>query len=90
MTYANDVIEIQQRIKRRTLKRIEEHSDKELNAAIDLAVRKYGEDFYTLLHGIDAYMERRSRRKARRKLRASNAWLGMLDHVGNDDVWGNT
>lgn len=66
MTYANDCIEIAQRRKRRTLKRIEAHTTSELDAAIEVAYRKFGEDFYLMLHGIDAYMERRKRRAANR------------------------
>ncbi len=68
MTYANDVIEMQQRAKRRGLKRIDKHTDDELEAAIERAARKFGEDFYLMLHGIDAYMERRKRRDAQKTL----------------------
>lgn len=65
MTYANDCIAAQQSNKRKKLKRIDRHSISELDDAVELAYRKFGEDFYLLLHGIDAYMERRRRRQAR-------------------------
>jgi hypothetical protein len=65
--YANDVIAIKQAEKRKTLKLITRHTDAELNDAIEKAHRKWGEDFYTLLHGIDAYQERRKRRGQRQK-----------------------
>lgn len=51
--------------RKRGLKRITEHSAIELNTAIKKAVNKYGDDFWILLHGIDAYMERRKRRHKR-------------------------
>jgi hypothetical protein len=60
MTYANDCIQE----RRRGLKRITRQSNKELDAAVNRAVKKYGDDFWILLHGIDAYMERRGRRSA--------------------------
>lgn len=84
--YANDCIEIKDRAKRRQLKRIERHTDDELNAVIEQAFRRFGEDFYLMLHGIDAYMERRKRRKQ------------IFHHVFGDDeppfdnegIWGNS
>lgn len=57
MTYANDCIQE----RKRGLKRITEQTGAELNAAIEKAANKHGEDFWVLLHGIDAYMERRDR-----------------------------
>ena len=42
MTYANDVIEIQDRARRRTLKPIARHSDAELDAAVEAASRMFG------------------------------------------------
>lgn len=44
--------------------RIEQHSDEELENAIAQAVRLVP-DFFKILHGIDAYQERRRRRKIR-------------------------
>jgi hypothetical protein len=46
-------------------KRIEQHTDTELDIAIAAAVTKFGNDFWLMLHGIDAYMERRKRRDDR-------------------------
>lgn len=39
-----------------------DHTDVELAAAIDRAAKLYGSNFWVLLYGIDAYMERRKRR----------------------------
>jgi hypothetical protein len=53
-------------------KRIESHTTEELTAAIEQAVAvcdEQGLPFYKLLHGIDAYIERRRRRRA---------WAGVL------------
>lgn len=80
--YANDCIQM------RRVKRIEDHSDAELNAAIERAARKFGDDFYVMLHGIDAYMERRSRRRAARIQRAADVcdrlgWLAISDAFGD-------
>lgn len=58
MTYANDCIHE----RRRGLKFIGQQSDAELEAAIERAVKKHGEEFWLLLHAIDAYQERRRRR----------------------------
>lgn len=66
-TYALDSNTMQREIRLRQLKRIERHDDAELNAAVERAARRFEEDFWTLLHGIDAYMERRKRRQARRR-----------------------
>ena len=46
------------------LKRIELHSKEELDSAIDNATEiclDKGLDFFEILHGVDAYMERRKR-----------------------------
>lgn len=84
MTYANDCIQMQDEQRRRGLKRIEKHTDAELNAAIELAARKFGPDFYLMLHGIDAYMERRKRRTAKREA----ARTRRLDaFFGNNNQW---
>jgi len=76
MTYANDMIAL----RKSGLKRIVDHSNAELNAAINEAVRKHGDDFWVLLHGIDAYMERRRRRSIRPLAR-------FVEHA---DPWGNS
>ena len=47
------------------LKRIKKHTDVELDAAVNQAVAEFGERFWVLLHGIDAYMERRERKVQR-------------------------
>jgi hypothetical protein len=73
MTYANDCIQE----RKRGLKRIEDHSTQELNDAIEKARAKFGEDFWLLLHGIDAYMERRKRRDKRRVHQ-------LLEHMRDD------
>jgi hypothetical protein len=84
--YANDCIEIQEREKRRRLKWIKDHSVEELDAAIELARRRFGKDFWLLLHGIDAYQERRRRRVANRKLKQRR--FDELEALA--DVWGNS
>jgi hypothetical protein len=62
MTYANDMIAMKKRL-------ITQQNDAQLDRAVELAVKKFGEDFWTLLYGVDAYMERRRRRtKAGREL----------------------
>ena len=43
--------------------RIKDHTAQQLEDAINNAVAKFP-DFYTLLHGIDAYMERRRRKES--------------------------
>jgi hypothetical protein len=42
-------------------KRIEHHIDQQLNDAINFAVANV-KDFWKILHGVDAYIERRKRR----------------------------
>lgn len=44
--------------------RIEHHTDENLEAAINTAARDIP-DFYKILHGVDAYMERRRRKLSR-------------------------
>lgn len=84
MTYANDCIAMQHAAKRKTLKRISAHSAEELDAAIELAARKFGEeDFYLMLHGIDAYMERRRRREDKKMLN-----LRLFTSEDFDGIWG--
>lgn len=57
-TYALDMIE-QSRSK--TIRR---HADGELDLWIERAAAHFGDDFWLMLHGIDAYVERRRRRAA--------------------------
>jgi hypothetical protein len=55
-------------VKQRKRKRIESHSDED-DAAIAVArihCDEVGLDFWKILHGIDAYMQRRRRRDAKR------------------------
>ena len=64
-------------------KLIEEHSDAELDAAVQEAEKTFGNHlFYKMLHGVDAYFERRKRRRKRRLER---------DYIGVEaDPWGNS
>jgi hypothetical protein len=72
--------------RRRGLKRIKDHTTRELNAAVEKAQRHFGDDFWLMLHGIDAYMERR-----RRRANVSARRLINLCNVDDpDDVWGNS
>ena len=50
-----------------------QHTDDQLETAISEAVQRHP-DFYVLLHGIDAYMERRRRRGATIKQRLRREW----------------
>jgi hypothetical protein len=89
MTYANDCIGMLENARKRKLKRIELHSDTELNTAIEKAFRKFGEDFWLLLHGVDAYMERRKRReKARAQRKEARLYATVMEDFS--DVWGNS
>lgn len=74
MTYANDCIAMERKQRLRGLKRIEHHTDAELDEAIEKAHRKFGEDFYLLLQ------ERRSRRKKSR----------LIKFTADDDFWRNS
>lgn len=70
--------------KRTKHKRIEAHSDAELDEAIAAAIAhcaEHGLDFYTVLHGIDAYMTRRKRRDDRRH--AAESFTELADPWGN-------
>jgi hypothetical protein len=79
MTYANDCIQMRDR--HRGLKRIERHTDKELDAAVEAAHRRFGDEFWLLLHGIDAYQERRKRRSLKNARIMSEAEFA--------DCWGD-
>lgn len=66
-------------------KRIELHTDDELDVAIFQAQRhcdEHGIDFYKILHGVDAYMQRRKRR---------NESAQAKNYVEEEfDPWGNS
>lgn len=87
MTYANDCIEMRDRERRRGLKSIKRHTDTELNDAVEAARRRFGDDFWILLHGVDAYQERRERRKHFRQERTMDRIRMIVDTA---DVWGNS
>lgn len=70
-------------------KRIEAHTDAELNAAVDAAVAKFGDDFWLILHGVDAYMHRRQRRDDRKKAAEYDAIRRECDDILSDP-WGNS
>ena len=72
------------------IKRIVAHTDTELDAAVQQAVShcaQRGIDFYRVLHGIDAYQERRKRRDARPRPRAI---ADSEDTFDNEDMWGSS
>lgn len=62
------------------------HTDEQLDTAISDAVARCP-DFYVLLHGIDAYMERR-----RRRMKAVNRYrnAGLAEFVDNEHMWGQS
>lgn len=68
------------------VKRITAHDDKELDEAITEAVSHChtvaGLDFFKILHGVDAYMERRKRRNER--------WQDANYVEQELDPWGNS
>jgi hypothetical protein len=76
MTYANDDLGMKKRL-------ITQQTDRQLDNAVDAAVKKHGEDFWTLLYGVDAYMERRRRRATRRagafRAHMAEIWDGERD-----------
>lgn len=65
-------------------KRITKHTEEELTAAVEAAVAACP-DFYKILHGVDAYMERRKRWDARDA--AARHARGMDDLA---DPWGDS
>ena len=72
------------------MKRIEAHSDEELNAAVNAANNHcalVGLHFYRILHGIDAYMERRKRRDRKRHQKIIDECAAQGDF---EDAWGNS
>lgn len=78
------------------IKRITAHTDTELDAAVQQAVShcaQRGVDFYRVLHGIDAYVERRRRREilVTEKMAAEErAAADKDDHYDNEDMWGGS
>jgi hypothetical protein len=73
-------------------KRIEAHSTEELGRAISRAIDHcdmFNIDFFVVLHGIDAYMERRKRRDAERlKNEADEAQSAAEAELASDAMWG--
>ena len=47
-------------------KKITRHTMSELEDAVQVAVDRFGRDFWLMLHGVDAYMERRKRMQQER------------------------
>lgn len=66
------------------IKRIEDHTNAELEAAIALAERSF-RPFWIVLHGIDAFMERRERRRAAAE---NSAHQITMDQIGHENSWG--
>lgn len=67
-------------------KRIVDHTAEELEAAIAEAVThctEHGLQFFKILHGIDAYMERRRRQ-------GPGGLIGLGGVSDHADVWGNS
>ena len=74
---------------RRRLKRIEAHTDDELDEAVKRAVvhcSDRGLNFWTILHGVDAYMHRRGRRDARR---TAAMHARIVEDMSFEDSWGD-
>lgn len=46
-------------------RRITQHTSEQLDLWINRGVSRWGDDFWLLLHAIDAYMERRRRKRRR-------------------------
>ena len=68
------------------IKRIEDHSDKELDFAIQKAANSFCL-FWIVLHGVDAFLERRARRKERAEHRIHE---DAMRAVHEDKSWGNS
>ena len=74
---------------RRRLKRIEAHTDEELDVAVRLAVshcKLHELNFWLILHGVDAYMQRRGRRDARR---TAEMHPQIMSEISADEAWGD-
>jgi hypothetical protein len=68
-------------------RRIEQRPDTELETMIDSAIAhcaQRGIDFYRVLGGIDAYMERRRRHDKR----SHDAEIAACDTTDNEVMWG--
>ena len=87
--YANDIMAMKEADRRRGLKQIDEHTDQELNMAIANAMARFGHDFWLMLHGIDAYMERRSRHRTRWAVARLTKDI-QLANEAIGDPWGNS
>lgn len=78
------------------IKRIVAHTDAELDAAVQQAVShcaQRGIDFYRVLHGVDAYVERRRRRDLRLTEKAvseERALADSEDTYDNEDTGGSS
>lgn len=77
------------RRKRKRLKWIEAHTEAELDAAVERAAQEFGDRFWVLLHGIDAYMERRKRRVQEYRAKADAAAIAYASEY-LVDPWGNS
>lgn len=73
---------------RQTIKKISQHTSNELNEAIAKAEAAFPL-FYVLLHGIDAYMERRRRRIEAAKDARDEALRREMDEELSDP-WGHS
>jgi predicted TIM-barrel fold metal-dependent hydrolase len=66
---------------------IRRHTDEQLETAIERAARH--PDFYVLLHGVDAYMERRRRRA--RAARMARYYIARAEALNEDfQMWGQS
>jgi hypothetical protein len=82
-TYALDCLEMGRN------KTITKHTDAELNLWVRRAADRFGSDFWLMLHGVDAYMERRRRRiRAVRERRADDLRFELFRDLENDRMWG--
>lgn len=57
---------------------IRRQTNEQLDRAVEAAVEKFGDDFWVLLYGVDAYMERRRRRGMRVQERATGRRSDLL------------
>lgn len=73
-------------MRNKKLKWIKKHTDVELDAAVNQAVAEFGERFWVLLHGIDAYMERRERKVVEHKEKVRQRLHDEMT-VELDDSW---
>jgi hypothetical protein len=76
-------------MRNKKLKWIKKHTDAELDAAVNQAAAEFGERFWVLLHGIDAYMERRSRRVAAHEEKVRQRFRSEIEEE-LADPWGDS